>query len=152
MSKREEAERYFVEGYSCAQAVVLAFEEYFDVKRDVLLKIASSFGGGMGRLREVCGGVSGMIMAAGAIYAPSDPFDKQKKAEHYARVQKLAREFKEKNGSIVCRDLIGAKLATTSCVPDERTPEYYKTRPCARLVGDAAEILENFIAQNPFER
>ncbi len=141
MTRREIAERFFVEGYNCAQAVVLAFEDIFQTDREELLKIASSFGGGLGRMREVCGAVSGMAMVAGAARGYSSSSDKEGKAAHYALIQRLAAKFKEKNGSVICRELLGAKLTATTPTPDERTPEYYKTRPCAKLVGDCAEIL-----------
>lgn len=142
MSRRERAELNFVEGYSCAQAVVLAFEDFFGgIDHDMLLKMCSSFGGGMGRLREVCGAVSGMFMVAGAIGGYYKPADLAGKAAHYAVIQRLAAMFKQKNGSIVCRDLLGAKLASTNPTPDARTPDYYKSRPCARLVGDCADVL-----------
>ncbi len=141
MTRREMAERLFVDGYNCTQALVLAFEDVLDIDRDTLLKISSSFGGGMGRLREVCGAVSGMFMVAGLLRGYTTPGDLEAKKEHYALIQRLAAKFREKRGSIVCRELLGAKLATTSPTPDERTPEYYKTRPCARIVGDCAEIV-----------
>lgn len=141
MNRRELAERYFVEGYNCTQATVLAFEDMFDIPREQLLRISSSFGGGMGRLREVCGAVSGMFFVAGAITGYSEPGDVQQKAKHYATIQALAAKFRETHGSIICRELLGAKLASTDPTPEARTPEYYKTRPCARLAGDCAQIL-----------
>ena len=141
MNYRELAERHFIEGYNCAQAVVLAFEDKLGVDRDTLLKISSSFGGGMGRLREVCGTVSGMFIVAGLLGGYSSPSAIEEKAEHYARIQQLAARFKQINGSIICRELLGAKMATTTPTPEARTPEYYKTRPCARLAGDCAQIL-----------
>lgn len=141
MTRRQLAEKYFCEGYSCAQAVALAFEDKFAMDREELLKIASSFGGGLGRLREVCGAVSGMCMVAGVLHGYSSPKAREAKAEHYALIQQLAGKFKEKNGSIVCRELLGAKLAVTAPTPEERTAEYYKIRPCARFAGDCAEIL-----------
>ncbi len=141
MTRRERAEQNFLAGYNCTQALVLAFEDALDIDKNTLLKLSSSFGGGMGRLREVCGAVSGMFIVAGLLRGYSDPSDLDAKREHYALIQRLAAKFKEKNGSIVCRDLLGAKLASTSPSPDARTPEYYKSRPCARLVGDCAEIV-----------
>ncbi len=142
MTRREIAEKYFIEGYNCAQAVALAFADRLDIGKDQLLKVASSFGGGLGRMREVCGAVSGMAIVAGALNGYSDPCDRAKKTEHYALIQDLVARFRDKNGSYICRELLGAKSAAASPVPDERTPEYYKTRPCAKLVGDCAEILE----------
>ncbi len=145
MTKRELAESYFVEGYNCTQSVVLAFEDEIGVDRNTLLRLSASFGGGFGRLRELCGCVSGMGIVIGALH-PYDAKDIKAKAEHYALVQKLAGKFREKNGSIVCREILGAKLAATNPEPEARTPEYYKTRPCARLAGDAAEILSDWLA------
>jgi len=145
MTKRELAEGYFVEGYNCTQSVVLAFEDEIGVDRNTLLRLSASFGGGFGRLRELCGCVSGMGIVLGALH-PYDAKDTRAKAEHYALVQKLAGRFREKNGSIICRELLGAKLAATNPEPEARTPEYYKTRPCAKLAGDAAEILSDWLA------
>ncbi len=145
MTKRELAEGYFIEGYNCTQSVVLAFEDEIGVDRNTLLRLSASFGGGFGRLRELCGCVSGMGVVIGALH-PYDAKDIKAKAEHYALVQKLAGKFREKNGSIVCREILGAKLAATNPEPEARTPEYYKIRPCAKLAGDAAEILSDWLA------
>ena len=103
----------------------------------------------MGRLREVCGAVSGMFIVEGLLEGYFDPTAENaqlQKAEHYKRIQELARRFKERNTSIICREILGAR-ATTNPTPDERTPEYYKTRPCARMCGDAADILEAFLKE-----
>ena len=146
MSTHEEkAKQLFLEGYSCAQAVFCAFSDELGVDRETALRLSSSFGGGMGRLREVCGAVSGMFMAAGVKYGYSDPKARDEKAEHYARIQKLAGDFKEQNGSIVCRELLGLQQKQDGPVPEERTQEYYKKRPCVDLVGDAARMLETYI-------
>jgi len=120
MTKRELAESYFLKGYTCAQAVVLAFAD--EIGKDgnaikTLVKAASSFGGGFGRLREVCGAVSGMGIAVGAMFGVDEP-DNAKKSEHYKLIQRLAGEFRELNGSIICRDLLGAKIAATNPEPD----------------------------------
>lgn len=137
----------FKEGYNCSQAVFLAFEDKYDIDRKVALMLSSSFGGGMGRLREVCGAVSGMFMVAGVLYGYDDPKDYDKKKEHYARIQQLAKEFEEENGSIVCRELLGLGAGKDTPAPDHRTEEYYKKRPCAELVGMAAAIMERYIAE-----
>lgn len=142
MTHGEKAKRYFEEGYNCAQAVTLAFVEEMGVEKEMAAQMASSFGGGLGRLREVCGCVSGMALAAGALYGYADPKAKEEKAEHYALIQKLANEFKEKNGSIICRELLAGINNDTNPVPEERTESYYKKRPCAELCYMAAEILE----------
>ena len=139
----------FKEGYNCSQAVFLAFEDKLHIDRNVALKLSSSFGGGMGRLREVCGAVSGMFMVAGVLYGYDDPKDYDKKTEHYARIKLLAKEFEALNGSIVCRDLLGLGTKKEGPAPDKRTDEYYKKRPCAELVGIAAAIMEQYILEYP---
>lgn len=146
MTKREIAEQNFLSGYNCTQAVVMAFKDELGIDEDILVKVSSSFGGGFGRMREVCGAVSAMGIVIGLLEGKDFSVEGiQAKAEQYAKIQKLAAEFKDINGSIVCRELLGAKLAATNPQPDERTPEYYKKRPCAKLVGDMAEILENYL-------
>ena len=142
MTHAEKAKAYFEQGYNCAQAVTLAFADEMGMDTDTAAKMASSFGGGLGRLREVCGCVSGMALAAGALYGYSDPKAKEEKADHYALIQNLAKEFKEKNGSIICRELLAGINDDTNPVPEERTESYYKKRPCAELAYMAAEILE----------
>ena len=116
--------------------------------RDAAARLSSSFGGGMGRLREVCGAVSGILMAAGVLYGYTSPCDDEAKAAHYALVQKLAEEFRRENGSIICRELLGRDGAEVP-VPEKRTAAYYAQRPCARFVGSAAAILERYMAQHP---
>lgn len=145
---RERAMELFKQGYNCSQSVFGAFCEECGMDFETALKLSSSFGGGMGRLREVCGAVSGMFMVAGMKYGYSDPNDSSSKAEHYKRIQALAEEFKEKNGSIVCRDLLGLSVQSENYIPEKRTEEYYKKRPCAEIVGDAAEIIYEFIKSN----
>ncbi len=142
-----EAKRLFCNGYNCCQAVLLAFSDITGLDEKTALTIASSFGGGMGRLREVCGAVSGMFMVAGILYGYSDMSERSAKAEHYALIQRMASMFKEKNGSIVCRELLGAETRVKSHIPDERTEAYYKKRPCAELCADAAEIMDIIISE-----
>ena len=153
MTKSELAEAYFLEGYNCAQAVALAFADEMGLEKDQIAKMASSFGGGLGRLREVCGCVSGMAMAAGAIFGYDDPKAEdaaEQKKEHYARIQKLAGAFKEENGSIICRELLEGINGDTKPTPEARTETYYKKRPCVKLAGMAAEILEREMAEVAF--
>lgn len=140
-NKGEIAENYFRNGLNCAQAVLAAFEEETGLSHETALAVSSSFGGGMGRLREVCGAVSGMFMVAGLLYG-----NKLSKMEHYALIQELAAEFKEENGSIVCRELLGVGGAQVP-IPEKRTEEYYKKRPCAELVHIAADIMDRKIAE-----
>ena len=149
MTRREAATENFKKGYNCSQALVLAFSDLLSMDEATLLKLSSSFGGGMGRLREVCGSVSGMFLVAGLLYGYDGPETGAVKAEHYARIQELARRFEEQHGSIVCRQLLGLNIRHDDPTPEARTNEYYKKRPCPEIVGDAAEILEQYIKENP---
>ena len=149
MTRREIAMENFLKGYNCSQSIVLAFKDMLPMDEELLSKMASSFGGGMGRLREVCGSVSGMFMVAGFLYGYDGPETGQVKADHYARIQELARRFEEKHGSIVCREMLGLSVRHDVPTPEARTKEYYKKRPCAEIIGDAAEILEQYINENP---
>ncbi len=141
------AKELFLEGYNCAQAVVLAYEDYFDESPETLAQLVSAFGGGMGRLREVCGSVSGMFFVLSKVYGYADPKEKDGKMDLYARVQELAARFRERNGSIVCRELLGLAEKVSVPVPEERTPEYYKKRPCPDIIADAADILEEYLRE-----
>lgn len=138
------AQNYFKQGYNCAQSVVMAFGDLTGLTAEQGARVASSFGGGLGRMREVCGAVSGMAIVLGILYGYDDPRDVTGKKEHYALVQRLAGRFREANGSIVCRELLGDNGAIRSA-PDPRTAEYYRKRPCPELVGMAAEILDEEI-------
>lgn len=145
MTRREIAENYFSEGYNCSQAVVLAFSDILEIDKKSLVKLSSSFGGGMGRLREVCGAVSGMFIVSGLLFGYDDPKAAGEKALHYEKIQTLAKRFEKINGSIVCRTLLNLDVKSEGPVPEARTEQYYKKRPCRELVGIAAEILEDFI-------
>ena len=149
MTRREAAMANFLSGYNCSQSIILAFKDMLPVDEKQLSMLASSFGGGMGRLREVCGSVSGMFMIVGLLYGYDGPETGQVKADHYARIQELAKRFEEKHGSIVCREMLGLSVRHDVPVPEARTKEYYKKRPCAEIIGDAAEILEQYIKENP---
>lgn len=141
----ENAVKLFKEGYNCSQSVLIAYCEELGLDRDMALRLSSSFGGGMGKLREVCGAVSGMFMVAGLKYGYSDPNDKALKQKHYELIQRLAQRFKEGNRSIVCRELLGLDVHQDKPVPEARTAEYYKKRPCAELVRCAAEIIDEVL-------
>ena len=132
-------------GYNCAQAVFCAFCDVTGLDVDTAARLSSSFGGGIGRLREVCGTVSGALLALGYIQGYSDPQDRNAKVTHYGLVQKYARLFCEQNSSIVCRDLLKNVQVTEGSVPEERTPEFYARRPCLRLAGEAAAILDQLL-------
>lgn len=143
--KGKQAKAFFMEGYNCTQSIALAFCDEIGIEKSKLLRMVSSFGGGMGRLREVCGAVSGMFFVAGALYGYDDPKDMQAKKEHYARIQELAGQFRAETGSIVCRELLGLEGKDKSPVPSERTAEYYKKRPCPEMIEMAANLMEAYI-------
>ncbi|MDE7311147.1 MAG: C-GCAxxG-C-C family protein [Eubacterium sp.] len=147
--KGEQAKAFFKEGYNCSQSVALAFCDEVGIDKTKLLRMVSSFGGGMGRMREVCGAVSGMFFVAGALYGYDDPKDMQAKKEHYARIQELAAQFRAENGSIVCRELLGLEGKDSSPEPSARTAEYYKKRPCPEMIGIAASLMEAYIKEHP---
>ena len=141
------AAELFLKGYNCAQAVAVAFCDVTGLEPEFAAKMASSFGGGMGRMREVCGAVSGMLMVAGLLYGYDTPGDDVSKKAHYTLVQELAGSFREKNGSIVCREIL--KNPPSDPNPSPRTEEYYRVRPCARMVLTAANILDAYIQDHP---
>ena len=141
------AKQRFEEGLNCAQAVFAAFSDITGIDEDMALRLSSSFGGGMGRLREVCGAVSGAFMVAGCLYGYADETDKNAKTAHYALIQDIAARFRERNGTIICRDLIGAEANDKSAVPTDRTADFYKRRPCVELVEIAAEIMDEIIKE-----
>lgn len=146
ITKAELAKKYFTDGYNCCQAVALAFAEESGLTKDALLMLASSFGGGMGRLREVCGAVSGMFMIAGLRYGYIDPLATDSKADHYKLIQELAALFRNKTGTIICRELLDG-VASDTYIPDQRTAEYYSKRPCADLVYLGAMLTARMISE-----
>lgn len=145
----EIAEQNFRKGYNCSQSVFLAFRDLYDMDEVTAARLSSSFGGGMGRLREVCGAVSGMFLVAGILYGYETPGAQQAKAEHYKRIQELAKAYEDENGSIVCRELLGLSQKRQEPIPEKRTKEYYKKRPCPKLVRMAAAIMEEYITKYP---
>lgn len=147
MTRKEKAMESFLEGYNCTQSIILAFEDLLTIDVQMALQIASPFGGGMGRLREVCGSVSGMFMVLGYIKGYDDPKDYEGKKQLYEHVQELARRFEARNGSIVCRNLLGLSVQREEAAPSHRTEAYYKKRPCKELIGCAAEILEEYLIE-----
>ncbi len=142
----EKAGELFREGYNCAQSVFCAFAEDLGIDFKTALKLSSSFGGGMGRLREVCGAVSAMFMIAGLKYGYTTPNNDEIKGKHYARIQELAERFKEKHGTIICRELLGLDIKVDSPIPSKRTEQYYKDRPCEGIIRDAAKIISEYIS------
>ena len=141
-SRADKAKELFEQGYNCAQATLGAFFDISGLDYDTAMKLSSSFGGGMGKLREVCGAVSAMFMMAGILKGYSTAETGEIKANHYKLIQDLAQKFREENGSIICRELLNLQEKEKSFVPSERTEEYYKARPCSMLVYSAAKIIE----------
>ena len=148
MTRREKGENYFKQGFNCAQAVALAFSDKIGLDENTVAKLISPFGGGFGRMREVCGAVSGMLVVLGFVEGNGFNTTDDSKKELYQKVQGLMNEFKARNGSYVCRELLALPDGNSEPTPEKRTESYYKKRPCALLVGDACEILEEYFAKN----
>lgn len=148
MSRADTAKEYFVKGYTCSQATLLAFSDLIGTDGEVAQKFALPFGGGMGRLRLTCGAVSGAVAAIGLISGKAG-VDPENKKEVYAAVREFAERFIERNGSLICGELLtGAGVrATTEITAEPRNEEYYKKRPCPDLVFSAAEILEEYLRE-----
>ena len=143
MDHAEKARALFLEGYNCAQAVFCAFDDLTGLDRETSARLASSFGGGMGRMREVCGA----LLVLGQLCGYSDPKDLRAKTDHYHLVQEFARRFREINGTIICRELLAGVKTKPGNEPEERTKEYYASRPCLRHVGEAAAIVEDLLRE-----
>lgn len=146
MNHAERAAELFMKGYNCAQSVAVAFCDVTGLEVDYAARLSSSFGGGMGRMREVCGAVSGMLLVAGILYGYDTPGDDVSKKKHYALVQELSGQFRQQVGSIVCREIL--KNPSSDPNPTPRTAEFYKTRPCVRMVSLAAQILDDYMASH----
>ena len=145
MNHAQKAFELFKSGYNCAQAVAVAFCDVTGLTEIQAARMASAFGGGMGRMREVCGAVSGMFMVLGFLYGYEDPKDDATKKELYTQVQALAEDFKKDAGSIICREIL--KNPPSDPKPTPRTAEFYQKRPCTRMVMLAATLLDEYIAQ-----
>lgn len=146
MSKADYAKELFEGGCNCCQAVFCAFLENTNLTKDEAMRLSAGFGGGVGRMREVCGAVSGMTMVLSQKFACADPNNKEEKAALYALIQKAAGEFRGENGSVVCRELLGLAEKSSDPVPEERTAAYYSKRPCSELVHCAAAIAEKYLS------
>lgn len=146
--KSEIAAKLFKDSYNCAQSLFCAFHKELGMDFDTALKLSSSFGGGMGRLREVCGAVSAMFMIAGLKYGYTTPNNDEIKEEHYCRIQELAKEFEKQHGTIICRELLNLDVKHDSPTPSKRTEEYYQSRPCEKIIASAAKIMENYISKH----
>ncbi|WP_413854347.1 C-GCAxxG-C-C family protein [Candidatus Ruminimicrobium bovinum] len=147
MTKSENAVNLFKQGYNCCQAVFCAFCQDFGINLETGLKLASSFGGGMGGMREVCGAVSAMFMVLGLKYGYSVSDDVTLKKQHYNLIREAAKKFSEENGSIICKELLGISKPKTDAdyIPTERNAEFFKKRPCVELVEYAALVTEQLL-------
>ena len=147
MDRAKRAEENFKSGLNCAQSVVLAFSDLTGMSEEDLLRVSAPFGGGVGRMREICGTVSAMAMVAGLLFYHAKTPTLAEKSALYAREQELAARFREKEGSIVCRELLAGVTSDCSPQAEARTPEYYKKRPCSMLCAEAAKILEEYLQE-----
>ena len=142
----EKAVALFKSGYNCSQSVVAAFADLYGIDEVTALRMSASFGGGIGRMRQTCGAACGMFLLAGLETGSVDAGDREAKAHNYAVVQQLAAEFKQENGSLICGELLGlAPKAEAPPTPEARTAEYYKKRPCSKMVETAATIFARFL-------
>lgn len=151
MSKGDLAYENFLKGYNCTQSIAVAFAEELGMSEETAARISSGFGGGMGRMREVCGTFSGVVMVISWLYGYDRPKDVAGKTALYEKIRALADRFRAANGSIICKELLGLKEMEKSAVPEARTAEYYKKRPCPELCRFAADLIEEFIKENPIE-
>ena len=149
MDHREKAAELFLQGYNCAQSMMVAYCDLTGLTPEFAAKMASSFGGGMGRMREVCGAVSGMLLVLGHLYGYDDPKADAEKMRLYQDVQNLAAAFREDYGTILCRELL--ENPPSDPKPTARTAAFYQDRPCARFVATAAELAERYIEEHPLE-
>ena len=152
MNHSQEAERLFREGYSCSQAVFCAFGDLTGIDTDEGARLSAAFGGGMGRLREVCGTMSGALIVLGILYGYDEPGNFEAKKEHYRLVQRYARRFEERFGALRCKELLKNVPVTPGGDPEPRTPEFYQRRPCLGIVAGAAELLDELIDEIEKER
>ncbi len=143
----QKAFELFQQGYNCAQAVVGAYAEEVNIDFDTLIKMSSSFGGGMGKLREVCGAVSAMFLIAGLKHGYNEPNNDEVKQKHYELIQKLGHAFKEKFSTFICRELLALNEQESSPKPTKRTPDFYQKRPCGKFIISACEILDSVISE-----
>lgn len=148
-SRQEQAVEAFLGGCNCAQAVFSTYADLFGIDRQTAMNLTNSMGGGISRLREVCGTVSAIALLTGLAEGEVDPKDLKAREKVYQRTRDLLAKFEEENGSLVCRELLGILGRERSARPSERTPEYYKKRPCAKFVACAAKIIEEELLCQP---
>ena len=141
----EKAVELFKSGFNCSQSVVAAFADMYGFTEEQALRMSASFGGGIGRMRQTCGAACGMFLLAGLQKGAIDGKDREGKAANYALVQELAEEFKKRNGSMICAELLGLKKPEGSSIPEARTEQYYSKRPCVKMVEEAARIWVEYL-------
>lgn len=147
--RADRAKEMFLQGYNCSQAVVGAFADLFGFDNVTAMKFAEGLGGGMGRMRLTCGAVSAMATLASMKMSSGEAGDLKLRGEIYAVIQKMAGEFKENNGSVICAELLGASLPKdNSATPEERTPDYYRRRPCADKIYQCALLVEKYLCED----
>lgn len=147
-SRVDKAVQTFESGYGCAQSVFATYADLFGIDKETALKLSSPMGGGIGRMREVCGTVSAMALLAGLKEGNIDPTDEEGREKIYLLVREMSDSFREENGTIICRELLGLKGREQSAKPGKRTKEYYENRPCSRLVACAAKIVEEMLLED----
>lgn len=147
-SRVDKAVQTFESGYGCAQSVFATYADIFGIDKETALKLSSPMGGGIGRMREVCGTVSAMALLAGLKEGNIDPSDEEGREKIYLLVREMSDSFREANGTIICRELLGIKSREQSAKPGKRTREYYESRPCSRLVACAAKIVEEMLLED----
>ena len=148
----EKAVELFKEGFNCSHSVVAAFADQYGFTHEQALRMSASFGGGIGRMRETCGAACGLFLLAGLETGATEGSDREGKARNYAVVQKLAEEFKQRNGALKCADLLGlSKKEPVVSTPEARTAQYYAKRPCVKMVEEAARIWCEFLEKSSLE-
>lgn len=150
MNHSDKAIELFYKGYNCAQSFLGAYDDILPFDRDSLLRISSSFGGGVSRLREVCGAFSGICLALGILYSSECSNEAELKTAHYRRVQELAKQFKTENGSYLCYELLGIPHEPQDPSAQQRTDNYYQSRPCAEIISKAAYLFDRYLETHPF--
>ena len=138
----------FKSGYNCSQSVVAAFASLYGFTEEQALRMAASFGGGIGRMRQTCGAACGLFLLAGLETGATDPTDREGKSRNYAVVQQLAERFRQENGSLICAELLGLKKPEGTHEPEARTAAYYQKRPCATMVETAARLFARYLSES----
>ena len=136
----ERAKALFKQGFNCSQAVCAACADIYGIDEQTALRIAASFGGGIGRMRQTCGAACGMFILAGLENGSATPGDAEGKKQNYTLVQDLAAKFKQENGSLICAELLGIAPKPQEPTPEARTENYYQKRPCVEMVANAVRI------------